>query len=94
MFEKIFLTKIRGHHYKYVLFFQKAGYKILTKHCYVNRRAPRKITNTVTASAAIIRDDIRSYIYDAASYPPSYDFLKDVNNCIPESFDMPLKYDC
>lgn len=37
------------------------------------------------AAADIIREDIRSQVYDTTTYAPSTDFLSDVKTVIPES---------
>lgn len=39
----------------------------------------------VRAAAAIILEDIRSQVYETEKYPPSDEFLKDVDSIIPES---------
>lgn len=44
----------------------------------------------VRDAAAIILEDIRSQPYDTNQYPPSDDFLKDVNTLIPETLSVLL----
>ncbi|CAG9769514.1 unnamed protein product [Ceutorhynchus assimilis] len=43
------------------------------------------------AAAQIILEDIRSQTYEITQYPPSDDFLKDADDCVPESLKMFLK---
>lgn len=76
-----------------IVCFQSTGYKILSDHWYAQKKADadQKRLRIITAAAAIIREDIRTQIYETSSYPPSDDFLKDVNSCIPESLDVFLK---
>lgn len=76
-----------------IVCFRNTGYKILTNHWYEQKNADehQERLRIIKAAAAIIREDIRTQIYDTLSYPSSDNFLKDVNNCISESLDTLLK---
>ncbi|CAH1118147.1 unnamed protein product [Phaedon cochleariae] len=72
---------------KTVVCFKNTGYKILSDSFYQSRLLdPREERlRIVSAAADIIREDIRSQVYEISQYPPPDDFLKDVESVIPES---------
>lgn len=42
----------------------------------------------IREAAAIIREDIRGVVYDKNNYPPSDEFVKDVEAAVPESLQV------
>lgn len=72
--------------------FRSTGYKILSSTWYDERKSNKEEERlrVVREAAAIILEDIRSQSYDTETYPPSDDFMKDVNSVVPESLQLLL----
>lgn len=70
-----------------VVCFKNTGFKILSDNWYENRKTDPKEERlrVVQAAAAIILEDIRSQIYSTTQYPPSDQFLSDIEDVIPQS---------
>lgn len=73
--------------------FRDTGYKILTNAWYNARNTDdqEERLRIVRTAAEIVREDIRSKVYDTTSYPPSNDFLQNLTDDVPESLDLFLK---
>lgn len=70
--------------------FRNTGYKILTESWYKSRATTEKDERlrVIRAAADIIREDIRSKVYETSVYPPPAELLYTVEDDIPESLQM------
>lgn len=70
-----------------VVCFINTGYKILSDSFYQSRHSDpqEERLRIVRAAADILREDIRSQVYETSQYPPLDDFLSDVESVIPTS---------
>lgn len=73
-----------------VICFRNLGYKILSNSWYENRMSdPQEERLRIIKTAAdIILQDIRSQVYNTKEYPPSDNFLSDVNLVVPKSLAL------
>lgn len=76
-----------------IVCFRHIGYKLLSEGWYNNKETDpqREKLRIVQLAGDIIKADIRSQVYDTKHYPPPNDFLKDVNDVIPESLKVLLE---
>ena len=92
--EKIMFAELgRGRSHQSVLCFRDIGKKILYDNWYNERRnnAAEERLRVVKAAAEIILEDIRSQTYDTTEYPPSDDFMRDIDSVVPESLKLLLE---
>lgn len=70
---------------KTVVCFKNTHYKILSDAWYGRKLSDpqEERIRIITAAADIVREDIRSQVYNLAEYPPSHDFLQDTTSDIP-----------
>lgn len=75
---------------KAVVCFRNVGYKILSDNWYSNKDSDpqQERQRVVKAAADIILSDIRSEVYNTTIYPPSDNFLGDVESVIPDSLKL------
>ncbi|KYQ51937.1 hypothetical protein ALC60_08955 [Trachymyrmex zeteki] len=76
-----------------VVCFHNTGYKILTEAWYEQKASDPKEERKriVKAAATIILEDIRSQVYETTHYPPSDNFLMDVQTVVPETLQILLE---
>lgn len=76
-----------------IVCFRHIGYKLLSEGWYNNKETDpqREKLRIVRLAGDIIKADIRSQVYDTKKYPPPSDFLKDVNDVVPESLKVLLE---
>lgn len=83
--ERLIISQLHSH--KTVLCFKEVGNKILNSAWYESsmrgKTAEEERLRVVRAAAAIIKEDIQSRAYDTSQYPPSEDFLGEVEEMIP-----------
>ncbi|KAJ8881834.1 hypothetical protein PR048_018320 [Dryococelus australis] len=70
-----------------VICFRNTGYKLLTDTWCNNKQSDPKEERLriARAAASIVLDDVRSQVYETNQYPPSDNFLQDVNTVIPKT---------
>lgn len=75
-----------------IICFRNTGYKILSKAWYdaKNSDPEEERLRVIREAAAIIVEDIRSKLYDTKSYPPSDNFMDNVDDSIPASLNVLL----
>lgn len=75
-----------------VICFRNTGYTILTDNWYNSKKqnVEEERLRIVKAAADIIREDIRSMVYDLRNYPTPETFLDNVKNDVPNSLQMLL----
>lgn len=73
--------------------FRDTGHKILSQGWYAEKQSDpnEERLRVVREAAAIILQDIRSTPYDTKSYPPSDNFMDNVDDCIPTSLKVILE---
>ena len=73
--------------------FKNTGHKILTSSWYESKSSDphAERLRVVKAAAEIIREDIRSQVYDTYQFTPSDNFFQNVNSVIPESLRLLLE---
>lgn len=78
---------------KTTICFRDTGYKILTNQWYTEKKSDEneEKLRIVETAAKIIREEIRSQVYELDTYPSSDNFLCDLQNQIPEAFNLFLK---
>ncbi|KAE9523143.1 hypothetical protein AGLY_016457 [Aphis glycines] len=71
---------------KSVVCFKNTGFKVLTNAWYDSKKAneEEERLRIVEAAATIIREDIRSFIYETDSFPPPNKFMNNVKQDIPK----------
>lgn len=77
-----------------VVCFKNTGYKVLTNEWYeqTSKLDPQQERMSVVRAAAdIVREDIRSQVYNTSEFMPSNDFLQDVDSVIPETLKVFLE---
>lgn len=92
--DKIIVVEVgRGRNHHTVVCFTDVGQKILYDNWYSERKSnPAEERMRVVKSAAdIILEDIRSQVYDTTEYPPTDDFMQDVDSVVPESLKLLLE---
>lgn len=73
---------------KTTICFKNTGYKILTDNWYNTMKSSNREEErlrVVKAAADIILEDIRSQVYNTTEYPPTDNFLNDVETVIPQT---------
>lgn len=75
-----------------VICFRNTGYTILSNNWYEskNQNEEEERLRVVKAAADIIREDIRTVIYNLHTYPTPDTFLEDVENDVPNSLKLLL----
>lgn len=76
-----------------IVCFKNTGHKILTSTWYDSRSSDPQAERqrVVKAAAEVIREDIRSQVYDTTQFTPSDDFFQNVNSVIPDSLKLLLE---
>ncbi|XP_029341748.1 uncharacterized protein LOC100571724 isoform X2 [Acyrthosiphon pisum] len=83
--DDIIITKSHGR--KSVVSFKNTGFKVLTNAWYDSKKEneEEERLRIVEAAATIIREDIRSFVYETDSFPPPNQFMDDVKEDIPKT---------
>lgn len=78
---------------KTTICFRDTGYRILTNQWYTEKKSDEneEKLRIVETAAKIFREDIRSQVNELDTYPSSDNFLCDLQNQIPEAFNLFLK---
>jgi hypothetical protein len=87
--EDVFTTSEANR--KPIICFRNTGYSILTEKKSQEENKEEERILVVKAAADIIREDIRTLIYNLDPYPPSDSFLDTVENYVPESLKLLLE---
>ncbi|KAG5872326.1 hypothetical protein JTB14_037574 [Gonioctena quinquepunctata] len=77
-----------------VVCLKNTGYKVLTNAWYdqTSKLDPQQERmSVVRAVADIVREDIRSQVYNTSEFMPSNDFLRDVDSVVPETLEVFLE---
>jgi len=67
--------------------------KLLNENWYINRNsdAQEECLRIISAAAEIIREDLWSQVHECSSYELPIDFLKNVDNVVPDSLRIFLE---
>lgn len=73
-----------------VVCFRNTGFKILSEKWYEEKKKDyrEERLRVIREASAIIREDIRGVVYDKNNYPPSDEFVKNVEAAVPESLQV------
>ncbi|KYN21230.1 hypothetical protein ALC57_06394 [Trachymyrmex cornetzi] len=73
-----------------VVCYKNTGYKVISDAWYQKRsdNPAEERLRVIREAATIIREDIRSVLFDVSSYPPSDTFLQNAESKIPESLKV------
>lgn len=84
--DNIIITTSRGK--KAVVCFKNTGFKVLTNAWYNSKKAneEEERLRIVEAAATIIREDIRSFVYEIDSSPPPNQFMDNVNKSYQRAY--------